>query len=54
MPRGEKLFKSLASSMVDRIYGTVTIKFEAGRATHVQTETRRTWRCGDLPDAEES
>jgi hypothetical protein len=31
-------------------YGTVTIRFEAGKVTHVETETRRMWRYKDLPE----
>ncbi len=31
MPRGEKLFRFLAALMLDRFYGTVTIRFEAAR-----------------------
>ena len=50
MPRGEKLFRFLAKLMVDRFYGSVTIKFEAGKVTHVGTETRRAWQYRDLPD----
>ena len=41
MPRGEKLLEFLAKPMVDRFYGSVTIKLRVGRATHVETETRR-------------
>lgn len=49
MPRGEQLFRCLAGLMVDRFYGSVTIKLEAGRVTHVEVQTRRTWQYGDLP-----
>jgi len=50
MTVGEKLFKFLARLILDRLYGSVTIKFEAGKLTHVETETRRSWRYRDLPD----
>ena len=52
MPRGEKLFRFLAKLIVDKFYGSVTIRFEAGKITHVQTETRRQWRYKDLPEGE--
>jgi hypothetical protein len=50
MPRGEKLFKFLASLMMRGFYGNVTIRLEAGKVTHVETETRRTWQYKDLPE----
>ena len=49
MKVGEKLFKFLAGLILDQYYGSVTIKFEAGKVTHVETETRRTWQYKDLP-----
>jgi len=49
MPRGERLFRMLAGLMLDRFYGTVTIRMESGKVTHVETETRRVWRYQDLP-----
>ena len=50
MPRGEKLLKFLASLMLRDFYGTVIIRMEAGKVTHVATETRRTWQYQDLPN----
>jgi len=50
MPRGEKLFRFLAGLMLDKFCGAVTIRFEAGKVTHVETETRRRWQYRDLPD----
>ena len=47
---GEKLFKFLARLILERFYGSVTIKFEAGKVTHVETETRRAWAYKDLPN----
>ena len=44
MRKGQKLFKFLASLMLKQFYGTVTIRFEGGKVTHVETETRRRWR----------
>ena len=49
MPKGEKLFKFLASLILRKFYGTVIIRFEAGKVTHVETETRRMWEYEDLP-----
>ena len=54
MRAGEKLFKSLAGLMLDKFYGTVTIKFESGKVTHVETETRRMWQYKDLPESPSS
>jgi hypothetical protein len=51
MSKGEKLFRFLASLMLDRFYGKVTIRFEAGKVTHVETETRCAWQYKELPDA---
>lgn len=50
MSTGEKLFKSLAHLVFQRFYGTVTIRFEGGKVTHVETETRRMWQHKDLPE----
>ena len=49
MNPGEKLFKFLAGLILGRFYGSVTIKFEHGKVTHVETETRRHWQYRDLP-----
>ena len=35
MKTGEKLFHFLASLILDKFYGTVTIRFESGKVTHV-------------------
>jgi hypothetical protein len=50
MPQAEKLFRFPARLMLRRFYGTAIIRFEAGKVTHVQTETRRMWRHRDLLD----
>jgi hypothetical protein len=50
MKTGEKLFKFLASLMLRGFYGTVTIRFEHGKVTHVEVATRRMWQYNDLPD----
>ena len=49
---GEKLFRFLARLILDRFYGTVTIRFESGKVTHVQAETQQTWEYKDLPGSE--
>jgi len=49
MKKGEKLFRFLASLILCEFYGTVTIKFENGKVTHVETETRRKWQYDELP-----
>ena len=48
---GEKLFKFLARLILEKFYGSVTIKLEGGKVTHVETETRRAWQYKDLPEA---
>ncbi len=45
------MFKFLASLMMRDFYGTVTIRMEAGKVTHVETETRKMWRHQNLPDS---
>jgi len=54
MKTGEKLFHFLAKLILDRFYGSVTIRFEHGKVTHVETETRRAWQYKDLPELEVS
>ncbi len=49
MKTGEKLFPFLRGLALDRFFGTVTIKYEHGKVTHVETETRRHWEYKDLP-----
>ena len=49
MKTGEKLSQFLQGLALDRFFGTVTIKYEHGKVTHVETETRRHWEYRDLP-----
>lgn len=49
MKAGEKLFHFLARLILEKFYGSVTIRFESGKVTHVETETRRTWEYRNLP-----
>ena len=49
MPGGDRLFKFLAGLMVRRFHGTITIRFQEGKATHVTAESRRTWEYRHLP-----
>lgn len=51
MKTAKKLFGFLAGLVVDKFYGTVTIRFECGKVTHVELQQRRTWRYKDLPGA---
>lgn len=48
--KGEQILKFLASLMMRGFYGTVTIPFEDGKTTHVETETRRVCEYKDLPE----
>lgn len=50
MQKGERLLKFRAGLILDRFYGTVTIRFESGKVTHVETETRPTWQYRDLSE----
>ncbi len=45
----EKLVRFLTGLLLEKFYGTVTIRFEAGKVTHVETGTRRAWQYKDLP-----
>lgn len=50
MKHGEKLIQFLHGLALDRFFGTVTIKYEHGKVTHVETETRRVWQYRELPE----
>ena len=45
----ERLFEFLKNIFAEKFYGTITIKFERGKVTHVEMETRRAWAFKDLP-----
>ena len=49
MKKGEKLFRFLASLILREFSGTVTIRSECGKVTHVEIEMRRKWEYQDLP-----
>ena len=49
MKKGGKLFRFLASLILREFYGTVTIRFECGKVTHVEIEMQRKWEYQDLP-----
>ena len=51
MKTGEKLFHFLARLILEKFYGSVTIRFEHGKVTHVETETKRMWQYKDLPSS---
>ena len=48
--RRENRSRLPGSLALGKFYGTVTIRFEAGKLMHVETQARRTWRSQDLPD----
>lgn len=50
MRTGDNLSKFVASLMLRGFYGTAIIRFEGGKVTRVETETRRMWQCRDLPE----
>ena len=33
----------------ERFYGKVTVSFQGGKATHVESNCRRSWETGKLP-----
>ena len=45
----EKLIRFLQKLFADKFYGTITIKFENGKATHVEMNSSRKWEYKDLP-----
>lgn len=49
MKTGEKLFRFLGGFILQKFCGAVTMRFECGKATHVETETRRAWQYRDPP-----
>jgi len=46
---GQKLLHFLAKLILEEFYGSVTIRFQDGKVTHVETETKRMWQHKDLP-----
>jgi len=48
-----KLFQFLRGLALDRFFGTVTIKFEHGKVTHVEAETRRAWQYKVFPASQQ-
>ena len=54
MKKGEKLFRFLASLILREFYGSVTIRFERGNATHVDLKMQRTWEYAELPEGADS
>lgn len=45
----EKLLKFLKGLRSENFYGCVTIKYENGKATHVEITSTRKWEYKDLP-----
>jgi len=50
VPIMDKLIKFLLKLYSDKFYGSVIIKFENGKATHVEMNSTRRWEYKDLPD----
>jgi len=48
----DRLFSFLRAFFRDRFFGTVIIKFEHGKVTHVEVNTRRSYEFKDLPAEE--
>lgn len=46
----DKLIKFLLKLYSDKFYGSVIIKFENGKATHIETTTVHKWEYKNLPD----
>jgi len=46
----EKLIRFLQKLFADKFYGTITIKFENGKATHIETTSINKWQYKDLPE----
>jgi len=45
----EKLIRFLKNLQSENFYGCVIIKFENGKATHVEINTTKKWQYKDLP-----
>ncbi len=50
MREGARLLRFLTRLILEDLYGAVTIRFEAGKATDAESECRRMWQYEDLPD----
>ncbi len=46
----EKLIRFLQKLLAEKFYGTLIIKFENGKATHVEMISSRKWEYKDIPD----
>ncbi len=49
----DKLIKFLMKLYRERFYGCVIIKFENGKATHIETNSTQKWQYKDLPEGKE-
>jgi len=45
----DKLFNFLKKLFYEKFYGSVTIRFENGKATHVEVNSTRKWEYKELP-----
>jgi len=48
----EKLFGFLQRFFGRDFFGTITLRFESGKVTHVDVETKRSYRFRDIPREE--
>lgn len=46
----DKLIKFLLNLYSEKFYGCVIIKFENGKATHVEMNSTQKWQYKDLPE----
>jgi len=46
----EKLIRFLKGLNSENFFGSVTIKFENGKATHVELNSTRKWEYRNLPE----
>lgn len=44
----EKLFSFLRKLFAEKFFGTVSIKFEHGKVTHIEVVSRHVYKYGDL------
>ena len=44
----EKLFRFLRRFFSREFFGTITMRFESGKVTHVDVETKRSYRYRDI------
>lgn len=45
----QKLIRFLQRLVAEKFYGTITIKFENGKATHIEMASMRKWEYKEFP-----